>query len=76
VWWETDQEIYEKLVAHHTENSFLTDRVEMMIRESARLRLGSRAHHVAFLGAYFRVMLMLPKDLTDEEVRDRMCDVK
>ena len=65
----TDREIYDRLVQGRTDNAWLTDRVELMLRTSlASSDMQHREHVLRYLGKNFRLMLRLEPSVTDEEV--------
>ena len=70
----TDREIFEAVVgsvgSRATENTFLTDRVELLLRTYKVYGLSSMRRTRAYLGQKFRVILGVSEDLTDEEVGD------
>ncbi|KAK0748116.1 hypothetical protein B0T21DRAFT_302404 [Apiosordaria backusii] len=67
-----DREIFECLVGPPTskgvENTFLTDRVELLLRTYKTYDLYTRNQTRAYLGKKFRVVLGVPDTLTDYEV--------
>lgn len=63
----SDQEIYNSIVQHDVENTFLTDRIEMMLRSFKRYALYTQEQCLAFIGAKFRVILNVWDNTTDIE---------
>ena len=67
-----DREIFEELVgtagSPGAKNTFLTDRVELLLRTYKVYGLTSRSRTRAYLGEKFRIVLGAPDDSTDEEV--------
>jgi DNA-directed RNA polymerase I subunit RPA2 len=67
-----DREIFEGLVgpagSKGAENTFLTDRVELLLRTYKVYALHGRSKTRAYLGEKFRVVMGVSEDLTDEEV--------
>ncbi|KAI9775152.1 MAG: DNA-directed RNA polymerase I subunit RPA2 [Geoglossum umbratile] len=67
-----DREIFEGLVgpagSKGVENTFLTDRVELLLRTYKVYALHGRSKTRAYLGEKFRIVMGVPDDLTDEEV--------
>ena len=49
-------------------NTFLTDRVELMLRNFKTYALYTREQCLAYLGGKFRVVMNFPEDYTDIEV--------
>ena len=66
----TDREIYDQLVQGRTENAWLTDRVELMLRTglSSVQSLQSRPEILAYLGKNFRIMSRVEPSVSDEDV--------
>lgn len=63
-----DREIFDGIVGTDTSNSFLTDRLELMLRTFKTYGLYSRQETLAFLGDKFRVVLGATPDVPDYEV--------
>ena len=63
----TDREIYQSIVQADTSNTFLTDRIEMMLRAFKHYTLYTRQQCLAFIGSKFRVALNLWEEMTDIE---------
>ncbi|CAP60512.1 uncharacterized protein PODANS_1_8070 [Podospora anserina S mat+] len=67
-----DREIFESLVGPPTskgvENTFLTDRVELLLRTYKTYNLYTKKQTRAYLGQKFRVVLGVPDTMTDYEV--------
>lgn len=68
----TDKEIYASIVQGDYENTFVTDRVELMLRGFKRYSLYTREQCLAFIGSKFRVVLNLPDDTNDAECGERL----
>ena len=74
----SDEQLYERLVAGDAEDSFVADRVLVMLRDhgadarSASAPLLSREQCLAYLGSRFRRLLRPPTRLTDAEVGKRL----
>ncbi|KAL6045372.1 DNA-directed RNA polymerase subunit beta [Balamuthia mandrillaris] len=65
----TDREIYDNIVRGDTENTFLSDRVEVMLREASLYEnCHTKEQCLAFLGHSFRVVLRLPDRYSDVAV--------
>ena len=64
----TDREIFEALIGDETKNTFLTDRVECLLRSFKEYALHSREDTLAYLGSKFRVVMMGAEDESDEQV--------
>lgn len=67
-----DRAIFEGLIgpmgSKATGNTFLTDRVELLLRTYKSYRLYGRAETRAYLGEKFRVVLGVPESMSDYEV--------
>ena len=64
----SDREIFEGLVQGEYDNTFLTDRVEMLLRGQKTWGLHTGKQCLAYLGEKFRVVLNCPEDWRDELV--------
>ncbi|KAM0516938.1 hypothetical protein ACHAPE_005050 [Trichoderma viride] len=67
-----DREIFEGLIgpmgSKAAKNTFLTDRVELLLRTYKAYRLYSKSETRAYLGQKFRVVLGVPETMSDYEV--------
>ncbi|KAH0538307.1 DNA-directed RNA polymerase I subunit RPA2 [Glutinoglossum americanum] len=67
-----DREVFEGLVglvgSKGVENTFLTDRVELLLRTYKVYALHGKSQTRAYLGEKFRVVMGVTEDLTDEQV--------
>ncbi|KAI9868665.1 MAG: DNA-directed RNA polymerase I subunit RPA2 [Trichoglossum hirsutum] len=67
-----DREIFEGLIgsagSKGIENTFLTDRVELLLRTYKVYALHGKSQTRAYLGEKFRVVMGVAEDLTDEQV--------
>lgn len=71
----SDREIYEKICEGNLDNTLLTDRVEVLLRDHHQYNVHGREQCLAFIGAKFRVAMMnYPKDLSDAEVASRLIE--
>lgn len=64
----SDKEIMEAIVQGDYENTFITGRVEAMLRDFKRYALYTQQQCLVYLGSRFHVVLGLPKDTPFEEV--------
>lgn len=66
-----DREIFEGLVgaagSKGAENSFMTDRVELLLRGYKAYKVNGKAKTRAYLGEKFKPVLGVPEDMPDEE---------
>ena len=58
----SDKEIFEGIVMQDYENTFLTDRVELLLRSFKSYNLYTGEQCLEFLGDKFRVVLNMPED--------------
>eukprot|EP01135_Chromosphaera_perkinsii_P009911 Nk52_evm4s1967 gene=Nk52_evmTU4s1967 len=63
-----DKEIYENIVRRDYSNTFLTDRVELMLREGADLNITCKREALVYLGSRFKIMLDPGDFLSEEEI--------
>ncbi|PVH14561.1 DNA-directed RNA polymerase I subunit RPA2 [Candidozyma duobushaemuli] len=63
-----DREIFDGIVASDINNSFLTDRLELLLRSYKSYNLHSQRETLAFLGDKFRVVFEAPADMSDIDV--------
>ncbi|KAF9362760.1 DNA-directed RNA polymerase I subunit rpa2 [Mortierella sp. NVP85] len=64
----SDKEVFESIMMGDLTNTFLTDRVELMLRNFKTYALYTREQCLAYLGDKFRVVMNFPEDYTDIEV--------
>ncbi|KAJ3113709.1 hypothetical protein HDU96_003038 [Phlyctochytrium bullatum] len=70
----SDKEIFQRITMGKTGNTFLTDRVELLLRSFQRFAVVSRKECLAYIGSKFHVMLDSPEDMTEEEVGREFLD--
>jgi DNA-directed RNA polymerase I subunit RPA2 len=72
----TDREIFEKVVGSDYSNTYLSDRMLVLLRESKTLgdSIVSQDSALAFLGARFRAILDLPASIKDNEAGQILLD--
>lgn len=63
-----DREIFDGIVANETSNSFLTDRLELLLRNFKSYGLASKHENLSFLGEKFRIVMDAPVDMSNEDV--------
>ena len=54
------------------ENTFLTNHVELLLREAQRFVPGGRYASLKYLGERFRVLMSVPERLTDFQVGEKL----
>jgi hypothetical protein len=72
----SDRDIYERVLAGETGNTYLSDRVLMLLRDAKKLgpALASRAAARAYLGARFRAVLDVKPSISDAEAGQELLD--
>lgn len=63
-----DRQIFDGIVGSATSNSFLTDRLELMLRGYKAYNTNTQLEALAYLGDKFRVVLFAPADMPDVAV--------
>ena len=64
----TDKELFASIVGSDIDNTFLTDRVELLLRGFKQYRLWTGEQCLDYLGDKFRVVMRAPEDWTNAEV--------
>ncbi|KAL4402349.1 ribonucleoside binding protein [Malassezia pachydermatis] len=64
----TDKEIFSSIVQTDTDNTFLTDRVELLLRGFKRYALWTGEQCLEYLGDKFRVVMRAPEDWSNAQV--------
>eukprot|EP01128_Nolandella_sp_AFSM9_P002490 TRINITY_DN12860_c0_g1_i1.p1 TRINITY_DN12860_c0_g1~~TRINITY_DN12860_c0_g1_i1.p1 ORF type:complete len:1162 (-),score=271.11 TRINITY_DN12860_c0_g1_i1:50-3343(-) len=64
----TDREIYEKITEGDYTDTFMTDRVEMMLRESKKESYYTKEEALSYIGSHFRAAMYLPSRYSDSQV--------
>lgn len=64
----SDREIFEGLVMQDYDNTFLTDRVEMLLRSFKQHNLPTGEQCLDFLGEKFRIVLLRPEDSSNTAI--------
>ncbi|KAI8978122.1 hypothetical protein BDB01DRAFT_800873 [Pilobolus umbonatus] len=64
----SDKEIFDALCQGDIENTFLTDRIELLLRSFKIYSLFTRDQCLSYIGSKFRVTLNLDDDLDDREI--------
>ncbi|KAI8052867.1 hypothetical protein BDF22DRAFT_685655 [Syncephalis plumigaleata] len=68
----SDKEIFEAVLRGDYANTFVTDRVELMLRKFKNYSLFSREQCLAYLGDKFRVIMNMPEDATNIQVGEHL----
>ncbi|KAJ3045414.1 DNA-directed RNA polymerase I subunit rpa2 [Rhizophlyctis rosea] len=66
----SDQELFERLTMGNVEDTFLTDRVELLLKSFRRYSVRTRKQCMSYLGSKFGIMLDSPEDSTESEVAE------
>lgn len=64
----SDKEIFEGVMMQDFNNTFLTDRVELLLRSFKVFTMKTREQCLSYLGDKFRIVLNLPEDWTNAAV--------
>jgi DNA-directed RNA polymerase I subunit RPA2 len=64
----SDKEIFEGVIMQDYDNTFLTDRVELLLRSFKVFTLQTGEQCLGYLGDKFRVVLNLPEDWSSSAV--------
>ncbi|GME80071.1 unnamed protein product [Ambrosiozyma monospora] len=64
----SDREIFDGIIGSDIEDSFLTDRIELMLRTFKKYKLNSQQETLAYLGDKFRIVFGAAMDKSDIEV--------
>ncbi|KAJ3289897.1 hypothetical protein HK104_007149 [Borealophlyctis nickersoniae] len=64
----SDQELFERLTMGNVTDTFLTDRVELLLKSFRRYAVHTRKQCLAYLGSKFAVMMDSPDDMMEEDV--------
>lgn len=70
----TDKEIFKGIIQNDFDNTFLTDRVELLLRGFKTYGLSTGQQCLEFLGDKFRVVLQCPEDWSNERVGSFLLD--
>eukprot|EP00644_Phytophthora_capsici_P006278 jgi/Phyca11/18029/fgenesh1_pg.PHYCAscaffold_32_\ len=71
----TDREIYERVLRGDHENTYLSARVELILREAKKFSLYSRDEALAYLGKHFRfAMPYVYENMSNVEVGNKLLD--
>ena len=64
----SDKEIFDALCQGDYKNTFLTDRIELLLRSFKIYSLYTRDACLSYLGEKFRIIMGLDEDMTDKQV--------
>lgn len=64
----SDKEIFKGIILNDFENTFITDRVELLLRDFKHYSLFTGEQCLQFLGDRFRVVLGCPEDWSNEQI--------
>lgn len=68
----SDRDIFDALVGSDFDNTFLTDRVELLLRSFKQYALHSQEQTLEYLGTKFRIVMNAPEDESDIDVGHRV----
>ena len=63
----TDKEFFDRVVQGNHSNTFLTSRLELLLRDAKQYGIFSSAECLAFLGSHFRLFLPISERWSDEQ---------
>ena len=63
----TDKELFDRVVQGDHDNTFMTTRLELLLRDAKQYGIFSSTECLAFLGSHFRLFLPISDRWTDEE---------
>lgn len=63
----TDKELFDRVVQNDTANTFVTARLELLLRDTKQLNIFTRVEFLAYLGGRFRDFLPLSDRYSDEQ---------
>jgi len=64
----TDRQIYDHIIQGQSNNAFLTDRVELMLRAAHTTKLKDRKAILSYIGKTFRIVLRPENSVSDEQI--------
>jgi DNA-directed RNA polymerase I subunit RPA2 len=64
----SDKELFDRIVGENKENTFLTTRIELLLRDYKQYKLNSMNECLAYLGSLFRALLGCSSQYTDSQV--------
>ncbi|CAG8705915.1 8120_t:CDS:2, partial [Ambispora leptoticha] len=70
----SDKAIFDRLVQNETSNTFLTDRVELLLRSAKNRDLIDREDYLKVLGEKFRIVFNSPRSFSDSKAGDFLLD--
>ncbi|KAI9503743.1 hypothetical protein BX070DRAFT_190862 [Coemansia spiralis] len=70
----SDKEIFEAIVGSDTENIFLRDRVELLLRSSKQYSVYTREQALAYLGDKFRVVMYASEEMSNANIGRLLID--
>ena len=68
----SDKEFFDRVVQGDVSNTFLTTRLELLLRDAKQYRIYTRAQCQAFLGALFRGFLPISQSTSDEQAGEML----
>lgn len=64
----SDKDIFERIAAGNEENTFLTDRIELLLRSNDAVGIRTRSECLEYIGSKFHILLDSPPNSTQESV--------
>ena len=63
----SDKELFDRIVQGDTDNTFMTTRLELLLRDAKQTGIYSKSEYLAYLGSLFRLFLPISDSTSDEE---------
>lgn len=70
----SDKELYDRILKGDYSNTFLSTRLELLLRDVKQYALSTRGDYCAFLGSHFRGFLPITERTTDEQAGEMLID--
>jgi DNA-directed RNA polymerase I subunit RPA2 len=70
----SDKELYDRIMKGDSSNTFLSTRLELLLRDVKQYALSTRGDYCAYLGSHFRGFLPISERTSDEEAGDMLID--
>eukprot|EP00698_Gefionella_okellyi_P003900 TRINITY_DN13613_c0_g1_i1.p1 TRINITY_DN13613_c0_g1~~TRINITY_DN13613_c0_g1_i1.p1 ORF type:complete len:1144 (+),score=256.01 TRINITY_DN13613_c0_g1_i1:497-3433(+) len=64
----SDRELYERVCSGDMQNTFVTDRIELLLRAIRELDVRTHAEALSYLGAHFRIVMGAPTGASNVEI--------
>lgn len=71
----TDKELFDRIVQNDTSNTFMTARLELLLRDAKQFNLYTRTEYLSFLGSRFRDFLPITDRCSDASAGQMLIDM-